>query len=193
MFGRTDEGDILPLLQSAVGHQLLVHLVAVFARRDADGVLQLYRGIAHNPREDGGEGGDKVVNGERDEARVVRDDRGVGDHLTVADAPQRRHHVPYFDAAPGTELPDSQLHEVERPSDKEEDDEVGNEEGAPSVLVSGVREPPHVPQAHGHGDAAEKKLDGIAPLLPLLPSIFLYYRCLIVIIRQRITHALLLD
>ena len=42
----------------------------------------------------------KVVDGERDEAGVVRDDGGVGDHLAVADASHRRHHVPHFDAAP---------------------------------------------------------------------------------------------
>ena len=58
LLGRTDDGDLLPLLQSAVGDHLLVHLVAVLARRDADGVLQLNRGIAHDPREHGGEGGD---------------------------------------------------------------------------------------------------------------------------------------
>ena len=51
-------------------------------------------------------------------------------------------------------MPDRQLHEVERPSDEEQDDEVRDEESATSVLVSGVREPPNVPQAHGHGDAA---------------------------------------
>ena len=51
-------------------------------------------------------------------------------------------------------MPDRQLHEVERSPDEEEDDEVRNEEGTPSVLVGGVREPPHVPQAHRHGDAA---------------------------------------
>ena len=59
-----------------------------------------------------------------------------------------------LDRACAGELAHDQFHEVEGPPDEEEDDEVRDEEGAASVLVSRVREPPHVPQTHGHGDAA---------------------------------------
>ena len=57
---------------------------------------------------------------------------------------EARHHVPDFDAALGGELSHGELHEVEGPSDEEEDNQVGDQEGSPAVLVSSERKTPHV-------------------------------------------------
>lgn len=54
------------------------------------------------------------------------------------------------------------------PADEGEHHEVGDEEGAATVLISGHGEPPDVAQPDRHGDAGEEEFYGARPLLSLL-------------------------
>ena len=67
----------------------------------------------------------------------------------------RRDSRPHADASEGGELPDDEFEEIERLSDDEKDDEVGDEEGPSAVLVGGERKPPDVAQSDRHGDAGK--------------------------------------
>ena len=67
-------------------------------------------------------------------------------YLTISHPSQCGDHIPDIDTARTAELPQRQLHEVERPSHKEEDDDVGDQEGSSAVLVGREGEPPDVTQ-----------------------------------------------
>ena len=54
-------------------------------------------------------------------------------------------------------------------TDKEEEDGVGDEEGAAAVLVGEVGEAPDVADADGEADAREDELPLGAPVVPLRP------------------------
>ena len=70
-------------------------------------------------------------------------------YLTIADPSQGRYHVPDIDTARTAELAQGELHEVERAAHEEEDDHVGDQEGAPAVLVGREGKPPDVAQTWG--------------------------------------------
>jgi len=52
---------------------------------------------------------------------------------------------------------------VNRFANQEQDNEIWDEEGAPAIIQSGEGKPPHVAQAHGHGDAGHEELHALAP------------------------------
>ena len=66
------------------------------------------------------------------------------DHLAVSDPAQCGYHVPDVDTAGAAELAQGELHEVEGAADKQEDDDVGDQEGSSAILVGSKGEPPDV-------------------------------------------------
>ena len=83
-------------------------------------------------------------------------------YLSVAHASQSWNHVPDIDTTSTAELPQCQLHEVERPAHKEEDDDVGDQEGSSAVLVGREGEPPDVTKAW-----KARKLSNFGPRMEL--------------------------
>ena len=86
--------------------------------------------IADRPGQLRGEGGEEVEERDAHEVVVEDGDVGDGDELGKADALQRRHALPHLDGPSTAELTDNQLQVVDRPADEEEQQQVGNEEGA---------------------------------------------------------------
>ena len=113
-------------------------------RGDADGEVGLEVVVADSPGQDGVAGDDQVVDAQRYEGAVVGRHAGRAQDLAVADPPQSRDHVPDIDTASTAELSQGQLHEVERPPHKQEDDHVGDEEGSSTILVGREGKPPDV-------------------------------------------------
>ena len=90
----------------------------------------------------------------------------------------------HLDTASTAELAQAELQEVQRPPHQQQHNQVGNQEGAlkyfwieyfiqtkkyfptAAVLVCREGEPPDVAEPHGHGDAGQKELCGVGPLLP---------------------------
>ena len=66
-------------------------------------------------------------------------------------------------------LANALLNKEARESDDEEHDEVGNHEGATSILVGHIGEPPDVAQPHRQTQAGEEELKVVAPALATHP------------------------
>ena len=79
-----------------------------------------------------------------------------------------RQDSPHAHVVPTGELPDGHLHIIHGLADEEEDDNVRDEEGAPSVLEGREGEAPDVAEPHGHGDAGHQELHAVGPCRPLI-------------------------
>ena len=75
---------------------------------------------------------------------VIAETPETAAHLSEADTPSGRDHVPDLDIAGAGELAQGQLHEVERTTNHDENHQVGDEEGPATILVSGVGKPSNV-------------------------------------------------
>ena len=65
------------------------------------------------------------------------------------------------------ELAEDELHIEEGEGAQPQHHGVGDQEGAPTILIAEVGEPPHVGQVHREPDDAEQEVDVAAPGFPL--------------------------
>ena len=64
-------------------------------------------------------------------------------------------------------LAEDELHVEEGEGAKHQHHGVGDQEGAPTILIAEVGEPPHVGQVHREPDDAEQEVDVATPSFPL--------------------------
>ena len=64
-------------------------------------------------------------------------------------------------------LAEDELHVEEGEGAKHQHHGVGDQKGAPTILIAEVGEPPHVGQVHREPDDAEQEVDVAAPGFPL--------------------------
>ena len=65
------------------------------------------------------------------------------------------------------ELAEDELHVEEGEGAESQHHGVGDQEGAPTILITEVGEPPHVGQVHSEPNDAEQEVDVAAPGFPL--------------------------
>ena len=75
---------------------------------------------------------------------------------------------PCLGAALPSILTKNHLHEVERQTTEEEAETVGDEEGASSILITNVWEPPDITKTHSNTQRGEKIFEMTVPLTTTL-------------------------
>lgn len=100
----------------------------------------------------------EVVKRQRNQRRVVRDDRNRRDRLAHADSAEARIHFPHLHRALAGELAQKHLQIVQRLPDEEQHDHIRNDERATTIFKGSEREAPNIPQANGCLNARHQKM-----------------------------------
>ena len=78
--------------------------------------------------------------------------------LSNTNSDTQRTHRPDLDWSPLSKLSQCQLQIVHRLPDEEQNDEIWNEEGSPSILVGQLGKSPHISNSHGEANTGEYEL-----------------------------------
>ena len=78
--------------------------------------------------------------------------------LSNTNSNTQRAHLPDLDWSPLSKLPQCKLQIVHRLPNQEQDDEVRNEEGSPSIFVGQLGKSPNISDSHRESDTGENEL-----------------------------------
>ena len=92
--------------------------------------------------------------------------------LSNTNSNTQRAHLPDLDWSPLSKLPQCKLQIVHRLPNEEQDDEIRDEEGCPSILVGQLGKSPDISNSHRETDTGEYKLPFGSPVFSLFfPSL----------------------
>ena len=78
--------------------------------------------------------------------------------LSNTNSNTQRAHLPDLDWSPLSKLSECKLQVVHRLPNQEQDDEIRNEEGSPSIFVGQLRKSPNISNSHGEANTGENEL-----------------------------------